>query len=180
MLGCVVRYFGKKRLTHFGKSFVPWLNVFSVCSANRSKVLWKTSFFEDETTETKALERRFMVFVCLWLCLCLRLCSLRSAQPGLGPRFLLVFQNVTCLHWKLAVYSGNCSPCPNLLLPACVSRRRPCLTLHSSLARTLRSADTANKLSTTTKWIPVQTNSASSCSNLLRSVFSQNITEHKS
>lgn len=121
--------------------------MFSAPSGNRSGLTWKTSFFEDQTTaETKDLARPVHPTVRLWtafrmfVCVCGRVCVWGPVHRSLlhthicvcvhervGPHILLVLQNLTSLHWTLAVYTGNCSPCPNLPLPARVSHRITCL-----------------------------------------------------
>lgn len=122
-------------LMHFGKSFLPWLNVFS---AVWKSIESKNGFFEDQTAaETKDLERpvhpavrllnRFYdICVCLWLCLCMESRTV-VLYKCVCVCFLLVLQNLTSLHWTLAVYTGNCSPCPNLPLPARVTHHWTCL-----------------------------------------------------
>lgn len=98
--------------------------------------------------------------VCLW---CPIHCSLVHGHICVcvheyaGPYILLVLRNLTSLHWTLAVYTGNCSPCPNLPLPARLSHHRTSsaagafsiVSLMIPLA--LCSIDIANKLSRMTK-----------------------------
>lgn len=138
--------------------------IFSLLKSMTSKV----GFFDDQTAAgTKHLEKpdhsaarlwtAFMMFVCVCEFVCVWgpvHCSLVHVHicvcvyMNVHPHILLVFQNLTSLHWTLAVYTGNVPPCPNLPLPARVSHHRTCLALllATCLALPLCSMDNANKL----------------------------------
>lgn len=152
----------------FGRGFLAMTECFEFyVEINQRKLV--SSWRSNSCRATKDRERPvgpalncFMMFVCVCLW-CPIHCSLVHGHICVcvheyaGPHILLVLRNLTSLHWTLAVYTGNCSPCPNLPLPARLSHHRTSSAAGAfsivslMIALALCSIDIANKLSRMTK-----------------------------